>query len=109
MLTSDGTNWLIVGGMPNNENKYGALTTRAFGSEFEPSAARPTGVALLMEGTETGSTTVQVGGVEIARFQWTTGTLTKASYYFECPAGQKWRVNVSGGGTTLLQSSYRGL
>jgi hypothetical protein len=94
-----------------NGQVYGALTPRTSGTEYEPSAARPTQVTVYAVAGEAGqplAVQVEVGGVLIGE-QALNGGSSKSRVFmmFICPAGKKWRPTLVGGGAgTTLESSY---
>lgn len=80
--------------------KYGSKTERAFLTEYEPSATRPTFV--ILEGSvstgEGGTLQVFVGGEEIASPSYAKPGGMETStiiFTFPCPAGTKWECRHS--------------
>ncbi len=102
ILFSDGTNWFIIAGEPKREQAYGAETSRANNTEFEPSATRETWVTVNGASSIAGAwlkMNVFVGGQEIAEL--TTGPPSPAkpqvAYGFLVLPGVKWKAQVEAG------------
>lgn len=108
----DGTRWLIVAGQPTNENVYGAQTSRAFGTEYEPSANRPTFVTVVSEKVGAGAPKlvlfIKIGGV-LTHQQSILNNAEEGDYVclsFICPPKVKWKAEQGAGGEATLLSSY---
>lgn len=103
--------WLIIAGEPKREQVYGTPTERTPGTEYEPSASRPTYVTLVVETNEEKAQAYvapTVGGVLLG--QQTSGPglgRGVCTTQFICPAGVKWAANAGAlTGTAKLRSIY---
>jgi hypothetical protein len=104
-LRSDGTNWFITAGTPKQGSSYGVLTARVSGTEYAPSATRPTLVVFtpIINGQK--SVEVFVGGQVIAKIDSTAGLESSSNepLSFIVPPGQKWKFT---GSVTSAVSTY---
>jgi hypothetical protein len=82
---------------------YGALTARTAGTEYEPSATRPTLVILSLRSTVAQDTITVTIGTQIHAETANAANMPRA-LSFVVPPGKKWKYAVSGGGT--CKSSY---
>lgn len=84
------------------EAKYGTLTGRTSGAEYEANASRPTAVTVQYAGAGE-DLTVTVGGVVIVNLSQVAGGIGAGAISFVCAAGVKWHLTSTG---ATIKSSY---
>lgn len=109
IVEATGINWFVLAGEEKREQAYSAQTARTLGTEYEPSATRPTFVTLeiVTNGEVRSSASLFVGGVRMGGVQLSKPAEGNATGMasFICPPGLKWKAeNVVGSPT--VNSSY---
>ena len=91
ILQSDGTNWQIIAGEPKREQSWGAEVTRTSGTEYEPSATRPTQVIFTARAAQAFAVELFEGSTKIAVMDQSGSASQVASITFQVNPGKKWK------------------
>lgn len=105
VVEATGSNWFVIAGGEKATDISGARTARVVGTEYEPSATRPTQVIVTIELGAAAVGEVLVGGVQVSLLKNANVAAIVIPITFVCPPAVLWKV-VQGSGTITIASSY---